>query len=184
MTAQFPDTILFAGTRCALMSNPLESLFDQGHPRPPFVSESTANWRGYVAHWEIEDDRLFLVGLDARVVRGPPRISRAGQDGLSAYSEADLFPASGGRVHASWFSGTLRIPDGDLVKYVHLGYESRYERYVMLDFKGGELVLTRIVSDAELQRQHETARSGKFGRLLEAWRRRWPRIRSRVRERT
>lgn len=34
-----------------------------------------------------------------------------------------------------------------------MGYQSRYERYIMLDVERGRLVRTAIVSDAELQRQ-------------------------------
>lgn len=168
MTAQVPDTIRFAGVTYPLMCNPLESLFDQGHPRPPFVSESTANWRGYVAHWELDDDALFLVGLDAQFFR-PPEGESPGQvnpGALPEFSLEDLYAGRGGPICASWFTGTLRIPDGKLVKYIHAGYESRYERYVMLDIESGRLVRTAIVGDTEPQRQEADARLGKLARLL------------------
>jgi hypothetical protein len=154
------------------MSNPLESLFDQGHPRPAFVAESTANWRGYVAHWEIDNDELFLIALDAQVFESSQEASSPRLiDDLRQFSLDDLFPGRGGRIRASWLSGTLRIPYGKLVKYVHVGYQSRYERYVMLDVESGRLVGTAIVSNAQQQRQEADARLGK--RLLKRFPRLW-----------
>ena len=37
-----------------------------------------------------------------------------------------------GRVRADWYSGLLRVPDGELLDYVHMGYESLYasERFI------------------------------------------------------
>ena len=52
------------------------------------------------------------------------------------------------------------------MKYIHAGYESRYERYVMLDIESGRLVRTAIVGDTEPQRQEADACLGKLARLL------------------
>jgi hypothetical protein len=31
-------------------------------------------------------------------------------------------------VMANWYSGTLKVPDGRLLKYVHAGYGSKYQK--------------------------------------------------------
>jgi hypothetical protein len=51
-----------------------------------------------------------------------------------------LFPGEK-RVQADWFTGYIIIPDGKLVKYVHMGYGSTFESYIMLRVERG--VVTR-----------------------------------------
>lgn len=64
-TAQTPDILLFEGTEHPLFENPLESAFDEArNPRPESLDhegvQSTGNWRGYVATWELEGEHLYL----------------------------------------------------------------------------------------------------------------------------
>ena len=54
MTAQMSDSIRYEGKEHALFACPLHGYRDSLHPLPRFVSPHTANWRGYVAEWEIE----------------------------------------------------------------------------------------------------------------------------------
>ncbi|HKI20973.1 MAG TPA: hypothetical protein VKA15_23980 [Isosphaeraceae bacterium] len=57
--------------------------------------------------WEIRDGRFYLKGLRGRIeLRG----------------EAPLL--------ADWFTGVLRIPRGELLLYVHMGFGSDYEQEV------------------------------------------------------
>ena len=46
-----------------------------------------------------------------------------------------LFPGYGDRVFAHWYSGTLRVPQGRQLRYVHMGYASTYERGLMLEIE-------------------------------------------------
>jgi hypothetical protein len=57
---------------------------------------------------------------------------------------ATIFPDSPDRVFANWYTGTLRIPQGDRIKYFHGGFASVYERDLFLDIKQGVLVDTRL----------------------------------------
>ena len=63
MTAQETDLILIDGVQHNLFTNPLDAYREryrrdiillQDHP-------NTACWRGYVAEWEIDEGRLFLL---------------------------------------------------------------------------------------------------------------------------
>ena len=51
-----------------------------------------------------------------------------------------MFPGYPERVFAHWYSGRIRVPRGKLLKYVHAGYASIYERDLLLDFERGVLV--------------------------------------------
>ena len=55
-----------------------------------------------------------------------------------------LFPDQK-EVFADWFTGEIRIPQGDLLEYVHGGYDSTYEKDLFLDFKEGYLVSYKYV---------------------------------------
>jgi hypothetical protein len=63
-TAQDPDLLIYNGKTYDLFSNPLENFYDGNKSkRPKFWVEpnsvSSGNWRGYVATWEIIDDKLY-----------------------------------------------------------------------------------------------------------------------------
>jgi hypothetical protein len=75
MTAQVTDSILIDGDIRALCVLPLESLFKVMPTPPHFEVATTANWRGYVASWKIENDRLWLIGLGGRLQNKQQSIS-------------------------------------------------------------------------------------------------------------
>jgi uncharacterized protein (TIGR02996 family) len=135
MTAQIADRIVFRGERRMLFSNPLQSYPWPPPGRPRFHWTSTANYRGYVATWEVKGDELFLIDIDAnlQVKNDEGHCRRVGM--------ADLFPTGGEPLAATWFSGVLRLPDGERVRYVHAGYASSYEHDLLLAVVEGRVVL-------------------------------------------
>ena len=50
-----------------------------------------------------------------------------------------LFPNET-EVFASWYSGDIRIPEGELLKKINLGYASVFEKDRFLSFKDGVLI--------------------------------------------
>ncbi|HMM54214.1 MAG TPA: hypothetical protein PKC23_04240 [Candidatus Desulfobacillus sp.] len=131
MTAQIAERLRYQGEEMALCANPLDDYFDLGGEKPPFVASSTALWRGYVGSWEIVDGRLYLVGLEGLL-----------EDGSEA-TLASVFPGFPDRVFAHWYSGILRVPQGRQLLYVHAGYNSRYERDLLLEVERGVVTATR-----------------------------------------
>jgi hypothetical protein len=129
MTAQCCDYIRLARRKLELYELPLDDWFAQTGTTPGFSAPHTALWRGYVATWEIRDDRLYLVGLKSHLPDG-----REGTLG-------DLFPDSPDRVFAHWYSGTLRVPQGKEIGYVHAGFGSIHESMLCITVCKG------IVSD-------------------------------------
>jgi hypothetical protein len=48
-----------------------------------------------------------------------------------------LFPGFEKRVFAHWYSGTLRIRDGQMLSYKHMGYMSVFERELLIEVERG-----------------------------------------------
>lgn len=60
MTGQVPDWIRYQGNGYRLWSGPN---LPSGLCDLEFVSQSSANWRGFIAHWFVEDDFPYLAAL-------------------------------------------------------------------------------------------------------------------------
>jgi len=165
MTAQFPDKLMYEGREYDLFSNPLESYFDDEHGRPEFRSPNTAMWRGYIAIWELDADCLYLVDLQGWVGGDHPTYAvNAEQVGLQA-----VFPWAGERVKATWFSGELRVPRGERLQYVHMGYGSVYEEELLLTFEAGKLVHREVKDNRGLIPGIEARRGEEERQFREVW---------------
>jgi hypothetical protein len=132
MTAQFAERLHYEGEDLPMCTNPLNDYFAMGGVNPGFESNCTALWRGYVGSWEIVDKRLYLVGISGTLKDG------------SAATLSTIFPDFPNRVFAHWYSGTIRIPQGKQLEYVHMGYGSTYERDVLLAFQRGVVQTTQL----------------------------------------
>ena len=132
MTAQFGEKLRCEGRVVSMFSQPLGDYFSLGGARPEFDCSCTALWRGYVGTWDITEGRLYLVALSGDL-----------KDGRKA-SLATVFPGFPDRVFAHWYSGTLRIPDGKMVEYVHMAFASTYERDLIVRIDKGVVIGTDV----------------------------------------
>lgn len=128
MTAQVREKLIYGGKLLSMCSCPLYVFFKLSNFSKKIRSPHTALWRGYVGTWEIVDNRLYLIELCGDFV-----------DGSQVSLEA-IFPGYPDRVFAHWYSGVLRIPQGDLLKYVHMGFGSIYESDLFLNINKGYVV--------------------------------------------
>ena len=128
MTAQLPEILILDGEQVQLFSTPglpegeprLVRILDQAQASASLpMAFSTACWRNYRATWEIKDGRLYL-----NAVAGIFRLE----------GESPLF--------AGWYSGVLRVPRGERVQYVHMGFESKFERDLLIQIEAGRMVRT------------------------------------------
>jgi hypothetical protein len=138
MTAQVSETLIYQGQELMMCETPLDSYLIQ--KRIEFLSETTANWRGYKGTWEIKGSdeqgyRLYLVSLTANIT------------GWKKVELDYLFPKYPEGVFAHWYSGRARCPRGKLLNYVHGGYASTYEEDLFFDFNEGVLQGTRLVKN-------------------------------------
>lgn len=128
MTAQVTERLIFEGREHSMCSQPLADFFGLGGKRPDFRSPHTGCWRGYIGTWKVTDGRLYLVALKGWLTSGEDATIET------------IFPGYGEHVFAHWFTNTVRIPQGELLEYVHMGYGSTYERDLLLRFNKGELI--------------------------------------------
>jgi hypothetical protein len=132
MTAQFSEKIIFQGNEYFLLSTPLESYLMAMDKPPVFDSGISACWRGYVATWEVESDKLYLSKLDV--------LDKSFTQNAMEY----LFGETR-NILADWFSGELRIAMGEMAQYVHMGFESTYAKEMFLTIKKGYVIDVRFV---------------------------------------
>lgn len=149
MTAQFGERLHYDGQEMSMCTHPLGDFFALGGINPGFGQEwpldCTALWRGYIGTWEVLGDRLYLVAIHKLVLNGP------GTNFLET-----VFPGFPDRVFAHWYSGTLRIPQGRTLKYVHMGHQSTYERDLLIDVERGVIGDVRI-HENEIPKQTENS---------------------------
>lgn len=132
MTAQIPEKLIYHGEQMEMLTEPLIQYFELRGEQPNFHAPMTALWRGYVGTWEILNDRLYLIDLGGTLESG------------AIASLRTVFPGYADRVFAHWYSGTIRVPQGELIEYVHAGYGSVYERDLLLDVERGIVQSTRV----------------------------------------
>lgn len=126
MTAQMPERLIFEGQVTSMACCPD---LPERHPRIIEIGsaaiESTGCYRGYEGTWEIKDGRFYLVAL-----RG-------------------LFQLRGEQpLLADWFSGTLRIPKGEVLQYVRLGFHpGMCEEEVHVKIERGKVMASRVIDN-------------------------------------
>ncbi len=129
MLPQVPEKLVYGERRCDLpFEQPLESWFEQQDNRPAFYVPHTALWRGYVGTWELDGNRLYLTELEGMLENG------------QVINLQTVFPNAKDRVFADWYSGTFRLPQGDLQNAICIGYSSVYEGFLVLDIEAGNIV--------------------------------------------
>jgi hypothetical protein len=131
MTAQLCDNIIIENEEHGLYCEPLESFWNEYHPKPQFRPPHTACWRGYVASWKIEGGKLYLTGIETE------------NENLKIEK---VFPGQKMPVFADWYTGELRIPQGEMLQYVHMFYQSRFESDLFLLVDNGIILKKRVVS--------------------------------------
>ena len=87
----------------------------------PQVVHSTACWRRYIGTWEIKGGRLYLIDI----------LGHLKLDGDEP-------------VFADWVAGELRIPQGELLQYVHAGFGSVFEEEILIKIEKGLVLETKI----------------------------------------
>jgi len=151
ITAQYPDKITYDGTEYNFNSNPLEPYFDKNPDKRPGMA-STALWRGYVAHFEIIENQLYVTDI-TRPISQKDSEGNYERKWVSIYRT--IFPTSE-KVKIDWYTGILILPHGKMVEYVHLGYASTYSKYWLLEVYEGNFNEARKYKNKEFEMFEKT----------------------------
>jgi hypothetical protein len=134
-TAQIPDILKVDGKTYSINTNPLVPVLVATPDRLPKNGVmSTALWRGYIGSWSIREDRLWLD--DVRVPTEAYMDADAPESKQFSSAMKHLFDDSAPRI-ATWFTGHLIVPTGEMVEYVHMGYGSTYSSYLVVTIVKG-----------------------------------------------
>jgi len=127
-TPQARDRIIYNGIEYKITENPMEEYFEKYPRRRPF-SGSTGLYRGYIATFEIINNELWVIKIETDGV------------GKNAWNLVDVTRRSLGRnnrMKVDWFSGSLFIPQGDLLSFDrYLLYEYIYEYFIIIEIRDG-----------------------------------------------
>ena len=135
MTAQMGGVLLYNGEKHHMTSLPFSDYLKTRKDVILFQYH-TANYRGYFGKWEVRDNKLYLIDLDANV---------AGTKGV----ELDYFFPGQTEVFADWFCGEIELQLGEILEYVHLGFDSVFEKEIHLCFENGILISESVVDNRE-----------------------------------
>ena len=132
MTIQAGEILSYNGEKTTIATEPLKSYLET-RSDVGFIFKSTGLVRGYIGTWEIKNNQLYLISLLGFV------------DNNKKVDLSYLFPNIT-EVFADWFSGDIRIPEGELLKKINLGYASVFEKDRILSFKEG-IIIGETVKD-------------------------------------
>ena len=149
MTTQSPETIILDGQKRITYNLPLDTYT----PLPKFYAMTSVLWRGYRGTWEVRNKELYLLNLFG-TIEHPIDTETTYHTRFNfetnefepfaktkpKHLEIDIknvFPdAPRDGVFASWFSGEINIPQGEIILR---GLNNKYEDYLTLSFKNGIL---------------------------------------------
>jgi len=145
-TGQVPDYLIQGQDTVPIFNNPLEQYFKKVGNREivDFKNAcwSTACWRGYKAYWELKNDSLFLIKVTSC------------HEHCKESKDANLFSMFGNsRPFASWYNGTLTVPQGELFSGSDMGYNALFEFEDKLQIVNGLLKSKQRISNIELIEQ-------------------------------
>ena len=142
-TGQEGDIIYIDGKQWILLGKPVyaDSVIwnDLKAALPEERSFTTANWDGYTAYWSISQEKLCLDSIKYDLY-----------DKATKKSHTECMPSDimfrvfkkycdGNRVVATWFNDDIRVASGEMIYYMHDGYERNYEYEQMISIDHGKL---------------------------------------------
>ena len=141
-TGQESDVIYYRGQQWWLLARPADadsSLSAALYKNlPADRCQSTANWGGYVGYWSVHGGILVLDSIMVGLVKDGECVDTTLPDSFiqqvfKAYEDK-------GVVMARWYSGTLRLARGKMIRYAHEGWNRNYETEMELTVHNGGIV--------------------------------------------
>ncbi|MBQ6069295.1 MAG: hypothetical protein IJK84_07315 [Bacteroidales bacterium] len=141
-TGQESDVLYYRGQRWWLLARPADadSSLSAALAKnlPGDRCKSTANWGGYVGYWSIRDSMLVIDSIKVEQLKDGECVDTTLPNSFikqvfKAYEER-------GTVVARWYSGTLRLASGKMLRYENDGWNRNYETEMVLTIQNGIIV--------------------------------------------
>jgi hypothetical protein len=140
---QLPDYLIYKGDTLPLYNLILEKYFEKINQSDQgslfglkFRDGATLNcWRGYQAIYKIENDSLFLNNIiycGERFNRAPIDIAESNKRINELFKEK----VKNNRVFVDWYSGNVSVPNGKLLRWDGVFYES-FENEILISLNKG-----------------------------------------------
>lgn len=147
MTPQIPDTVIYKGEKYFTYSDPFGYYLLSIKPklRPPFSESSSANHSGYIVHYEVKDDKLYMVELEGNLLITEGKKTYDQEVGLDY-----IFPGQK-EVFAEWFTGDLNLTLPDKFNWSYHKKEPEPNSLYMY-FEKGILVYAGLLNYKVIER--------------------------------
>ena len=141
-TGQESDVIYYRGQQWWLLARPADSDSSLSvaleNNLPSERCQSTANWGGYVGCWSVRNGMLVLDSIRIENLMDGECMSATLPNSFvqwvfKAYDEDGI-------VVARWYTGTLRLAQGKMIRYEHDGWNRNYETEMELIVQNGIVV--------------------------------------------
>ena len=130
MCVQYSEILFYEGEKMWMGNEPLASYFAYAGIKPVFYPRSTALYRGYIGTWEIVDQRLYLIQFEGSLMDG------------REVNVGTLFPDHPGRVFAHWYTGTISLPQGEILEQA--GWVTTFEQDLLIHIEKGIVKNTEV----------------------------------------
>ena len=171
MTAQIGEKLFYKGKEYRMASEPPVISPALKNYEINFIGNCTACWRGYFGTWVVTDDKLFLkeisgvadvtdltkykagkLQLKKLLKQGEitakqhPKLLEKLREEFTEQKEINIqfLYQTNDPVFADWFTGVIRVPTGEMLEYVHMGYYSVFGEDMFLEFSKGILIKNKL----------------------------------------
>lgn len=145
-TAQGPDYLIIERDTLKLHCNPLETYFEKNPlPENTITTISTGLWRGYIAYFKLLNNKLIV----ENVYKLDYYKDSQGNSHEKLTSIYDIAFKKIKDFECDFYNGVLICPQGKTLDYVHMGYSSVYENYILFEVKNGEIIKEVKLSNKE-----------------------------------
>lgn len=146
VTAQVPDDVRYDGSVFALCGVRGGPLFEPGQHGLETYARSTANYRGFVATYEVEDTITLtsvVVGEDAKFDGRQLRHGEVVLGGIVRSTGRGDLRVEGVDLHVDLTGRLLLGEDFVPETYAHMGFQAgwRYRRVLDLEFEAGRVLM-------------------------------------------
>ena len=142
-TGQQGDVIFINGEKWTLMGEPIQA--DSAlscHLRevlPEDRSLCSANWKGYTAYWSIKNEKLCLDSI--LVMFFNSETLKENHQSIPDVDMRNVFHDyyNNEDIVATWYTGRVRVGQGALVRYEHMGFNRNVEHEQIFTVKEGKV---------------------------------------------